>query len=425
MELNKKEIFFYNMAGNNFQGLFLQFPFKHFKSKIIPIKKLSQFKEKNLNFILVSFLDIDNKWNNKNYKLLNLLNKEHIDLINNGVVKLLIDYSLEGWNLEYMGFSKMLDILKDKNINGNNVYFICADLKLKDTYNSLYKNLFEKINIIGINVCIIYLRNWEIFDVDVENLRPKKFVCLNALLRRDRRLLITELFRSGLDKEGFITAMGRSSKIHKQFPNLQYYPETHEDVNRIFLENEIPFNIKDEKIIQKYYEKVILPKLPIFTDIDHALMKSNNKDVDEQYLNTIFPKFYTDSYFSIVTETSFNWNTESVFDNGVFLSEKIWKPIFGMQPFVVFSNTYYLKILRDLGFKTFPEFFDESYDEVEDPIERFYMIFDEIKKVCSLSIEEIHDKYNSIFNKLIYNRQKLLEMLDVDNFKNSIIKEFK
>ncbi len=28
MELNKKEIFFYNMAGNNFQGLFLQFPFK-------------------------------------------------------------------------------------------------------------------------------------------------------------------------------------------------------------------------------------------------------------------------------------------------------------------------------------------------------------------------------------------------------------
>ena len=53
------------------------------------------------------------------------------------------------------------------------------------------------------------------------------------------------------------------------------------------------------------------------------------------------------------------------------------------------------------------------------------MIFDEIKKVCSLSIEEIHDKYSSIFNKLIYNRQKLLEMLDVDNFKNSIIKEFK
>jgi hypothetical protein len=38
------------------------------------------------------------------------------------------------------------------------------------------------------------------------------------------------------------------------------------------------------------------------------------------------------------------------------------------------------------------------------------MVLDEIKKVCSLSNEELHNKYYSIFDKLEYNRNRLLEI---------------
>ena len=72
-----------------------------------------------------------------------------------------------------------------------------------------------------------------------------------------------------------------------------------------------------------------------------------------------------------------------------------------MQPFIVVTNSGYLDFLRELEFETFPEFFDESYDEIENPIERMNTIVKEIKKICSLSLEELHDRYYNIFAKTI------------------------
>jgi hypothetical protein len=65
-----------------------------------------------------------------------------------------------------------------------------------------------------------------------------------------------------------------------------------------------------------------------------------------------------------------------------------------------------------MGFETFPEFFDESYDEIENPWERMYIIVKEIKKICSLSLEELHDRYYNIFDKLEHNRNRLIEIVD-------------
>ena len=56
--------------------------------------------------------------------------------------------------------------------------------------------------------------------------------------------------------------------------------------------------------------------------------------------------------------------TETLHENEtIFLSEKIFKPIYCCQPFIVFGNPGTLKELHNLGFKTFSDFWDESYDE--------------------------------------------------------------
>jgi len=65
-----------------------------------------------------------------------------------------------------------------------------------------------------------------------------------------------------------------------------------------------------------------------------------------------------------------------------------------------------------MGFETYPEFFDESYDEIENPKERMSTIVKEIKKICSLSFEELHDRYYNIFDKLEHNRNRLIEIVD-------------
>ena len=65
-----------------------------------------------------------------------------------------------------------------------------------------------------------------------------------------------------------------------------------------------------------------------------------------------------------------------------------------------------------MGFKTFPEFFDESYDEIENPIERMNIIVREIQKICILGIKELRDRYYNIFDKLEHNRNRLIEIVD-------------
>jgi hypothetical protein len=138
------------------------------------------------------------------------------------------------------------------------------------------------------------------------------------------------------------------------------------------------------------------------------------KDVElvEPYIGSSYVhEMYTTSYFNILTETSYNYEN-SIIGNNIFPTEKTYRTIFGMQPFIVVTNPGFLKFLKSMGFKTFPEFFDESYDEIENPWERMNAIVKEIKKICSLSLEELHDRYYNIFDKLEHNRNRLIEIVD-------------
>ena len=66
---------------------------------------------------------------------------------------------------------------------------------------------------------------------------------------------------------------------------------------------------------------------------------------------------------------------------------------------------YTLEYLRSRGFKTFPELFDESYDEIEDDYSRFMFIMNEVERVCNLPEEELHERYVSILPKIEHNQQ--------------------
>ena len=64
---------------------------------------------------------------------------------------------------------------------------------------------------------------------------------------------------------------------------------------------------------------------------------------------------YLDTYFSVVTETVFEYPYS-------FRTEKIWKPISIGHPWVAVANCGYYRDLHNLGFKTFGNLIDESFD---------------------------------------------------------------
>ncbi len=92
---------------------------------------------------------------------------------------------------------------------------------------------------------------------------------------------------------------------------------------------------------------------------------------------------YIDTVCSIVSETNDN-------DYEVFMTEKIWKPILAQHVFVVHGNYLYLQKLKDMGFKTFNNYFDESYDLEQDPNKR-------IDKIVSLCTELKKKNWQDIY----------------------------
>ena len=107
---------------------------------------------------------------------------------------------------------------------------------------------------------------------------------------------------------------------------------------------------------------------------------------------------YLNSYFSIVTETAFPEKT-------YFSTEKIYRPMLHFHPFIVYGSPYTLKNLRELGFKTFSPYIDESYDEVISPFRRMQKITKEVKRLCSMSKEDLHKWYYGMLDILEHNRE--------------------
>lgn len=116
-------------------------------------------------------------------------------------------------------------------------------------------------------------------------------------------------------------------------------------------------------------------------------------------------------FLNIVSETEFlPW------DN-LFVTEKTWKPIIGLRPFVLNGQTKIYKYLRDNGFKTFTHCFNGI--ELED-IKEFEVhdaIVNVIKYLISLDKAQILSMYNDMLPALKYNRNRFFEFANEQQYK--------
>ena len=141
------------------------------------------------------------------------------------------------------------------------------------------------------------------------------------------------------------------------------------------------FTMLDEPIrLEKKYE------LPGIDPKDYPRF---GKDQD------IYEPPYIDTVCSLVSETNDN-------DYEVFMTEKIWKPIMAQHVFVVHGNHLYLQKLKEMGFKTFGNYFDESYDLEQDSkkrIDKLVTLMKELKSKCDDGsiVERGNKKWQDIY----------------------------
>jgi len=95
-------------------------------------------------------------------------------------------------------------------------------------------------------------------------------------------------------------------------------------------------------------------------------------------------ELHLDSYINIVPMSYFEMSHD-----GMDLDEKPIKPIVGLQPFILLGEPGLLQYLRDIGYKTFHPFIDETYDTTLDDDERFDKIVAEVNRLSSLTYDEL------------------------------------
>ena len=131
------------------------------------------------------------------------------------------------------------------------------------------------------------------------------------------------------------------------------------------------------------------------TSIDHLLpIQGFDSSVEYRDIST---DVFTDSYFSIVTETFFT--------GPLYFSEKIFNSMRYNHFFIYLGPPHSLKYLRSLGFKTWAHIIDESYDDIENPAGRLYAVTNSINKFLSNPIDAIRQLYIENLDIINHNRE--------------------
>lgn len=127
-------------------------------------------------------------------------------------------------------------------------------------------------------------------------------------------------------------------------------------------------------------------------------------EVADKLTHSISPvvpwKIYKNTNYTILCETLADGNT-------FFLSEKPTKSLYAKRIFVPFSTPNYLKNMQALGFETFSEIFDESFDSIINPIARWKSAFDQ---VLYLNNQNADILYAKVAPRLEHNHNLLVNM---------------
>ena len=289
-----------------------------------------------------------------------------------------------------VGFKKLYNIIQKSDLK-NYVHFIDSNIILKKYWKTQTFDFFiEEIISFGEDMereLFGYGSNNELGYVsekieenELDNFRNKKFLSFNRVLstRYHRSKLFFDYFRFNLHKDNYFSFL----------QNENFYDGT-----------DWFQGLKDDNEYKHEFMDDCISKLPITLDTNdwkggYSGFRTNDTFKKELFLN---------SCINIVTETSFQYNE-------LFLSEKILKPIVMYQPFIVFSSVHYLKRLKEIGFKTFDAFWDESYDDVEDWEDRYNKVLLLILELNNKSIDELNNLYKNLKHICIYNRNHLLTM---------------
>ena len=319
-----------------------------------------------------------------------------IERIKNKTAYILITLLFEGY-LSDKFLSSMQEYFRHKNIPLTQIVYVTNCGNGKD----VYENYCQRHNIVP-EMHMEYLPVFRVDKTDIENAlvkyslegytpgpKEKTFLCFNRRYSDHRLLFFMMTVKKNLVDKFYMSMAASQPESDRTFKtNAEYLIYRHNT-----------YGITTEDIDNCNF------LLPLVLDNDNFNQYPMETAVDP------VEKFYKNSLINIINETYF-------FNNIIHITEKTYKPIAFLQPFILLGAAGSLQHIKDMGFKTFGEFWDESYDtEIDDPI-RFTKIVNIVEEISNWSEQKKIDFSYKIKGILEYNLNRLNTMnnLEIDKF---------
>lgn len=230
------------------------------------------------------------------------------------------------------------------------------------------------------------------------------YICLNWRYTKHRQLIGTFLASTkghlSLYFKANIETLGNDLFFDIESWKTKY-PQHYERLVRgcEIVENEAPFYVDkfSTSVIdtnQVHYD--IWPKVI-------ELLPEESPSLYNYSVNTL-SQFYSEIFIDVVTETRYAQPTANI-------SEKTFQPIQYFRPFILVAPPKSLEELRLLGFKTFGEFWDESYDDEFDHGERLAKIFTLLDSIFKMTKDEKMQLYKKMIPTLNHNLNLFKELI--------------
>ena len=313
----------------------------------------------------------------------------------------------EGYWKMYKHHAKIHKYCRRAKISEDKIVYINQDITTKERYDLWFKNQSEyktKINMIS------YPTLLHAFASNYHQRHKNTGEKYKILRYEDRNQLPTKKFMCLMGKIGWFRE------------NLWNYFEQNED-------------IKNNGFISYLKKGIVLPNSWEETFTNHQGI--NTQEITENHILNgesspvidNLETYYEDTYFSIIPETN----------AGIRITEKTTKVLYHGHPFIMFcpssdmtsKKVGMLEKLREWGFETFPELFDESYDDLPlrepygseylhseyynrimgpDIQARWKSFIKNIERLNRMDSSELHKLCDSVYEKCVHNQKTLLNL---------------
>ena len=251
--------------------------------------------------------------------------------------------------------------------------------------------------------------NWIQDDNAWPNIRIKDHLLINAFTYMQSKTIKTEKnltrhfgnFIGGSSFSRLFIASQLFTKFgDKTCQTFRRDPHNAQQASKLYIDQLI-FQFASEKLWRDQYLNDIsnlLAHCPIEKDHDINLLQKDHHGYEEGAWDGEILSWYNSFFCDIVCNTF-------VLGKQFCMDEKIGRPIAMGNPFIVIGPKNYLKNLKLLGFKTFNNFWSESYDYLEGA-QRCIAVIKLIDQLANKTIEEINEIYKDMRPILEHNKKR-------------------